>query len=50
MKVHYDHLDIGFLRARPLVRDVMDGVALFAADALDAAWYDLLDCWCGCPL
>lgn len=50
MKGHYDHLDIDFLRARPLVLGVMDGVALAGAGAWDAAWEDLFDCWCGCPL
>lgn len=39
-------LDTAFFCARPFVRDVMDEVALFAADA----WDDLFDCWCGCPL
>lgn len=50
VKVHYDHLDFDFLRARPLVLGVMDDVALDRADAWAAAWDDLFDCWCGCPL
>lgn len=43
-----------FRDARPFVHDVMDCIALFRADSWedswDAAWYDLFDCWCGCPL
>lgn len=44
------HYNEAFLDARPFMHDSMDGVALFMADAWDAAWDDLFDCWCGCPL
>lgn len=44
------HYNDAFLDARPFVCDVVDDAALFAADAWDAAWDDLFDCWCGCPL
>ena len=39
-----------FLGARPYVDEVMDYAALAMADAWDAAWADMLHCWCGCPL
>lgn len=44
------HFNDDFLDARPAVREVMDGAALFRAHAWDAAWVDLFHCWCGCPL
>lgn len=44
------HYNDDFVAARPLVSDVMDAVALLTAGAWDAAWDDLFDCWCGCPL
>lgn len=44
------HYNEAFLAARPFVRDVVDDAALFSAYAWDAAWDDLFDCWCGCPL
>lgn len=44
------HFNDDFLAARPFVDEVIDGNALFMADAWDAAWDDLFDCWCGCPL
>lgn len=50
VNLHCDHLDTAFLGARPLVRDVLGDDILYAGDAWDAAWADMLDCWCGCPL
>lgn len=50
MNLNCDHFDTAFLDARPLVLDVMDTIALIRAREWDAAWDDLFDCWCGCPL
>ena len=50
MNLHCDHLDTAFLDARPLVREVMDHAALVMAHEWDAAWADMLHCWCGMPL
>lgn len=50
VRVHCDQLNEDFLEARPLVSDVMGANALRAAGAWDAAWTDMLHCWCGCPL
>lgn len=54
MRVACVYYNTDFLAARPLVwevmGEVMDYVALFAADEWDAAWEDLVHCWCGCPL
>lgn len=48
------HYNWGFVDARPTMDEVLDDIALFRADAWedswDAAWNDLFDCWCGCPL
>lgn len=44
------HFNEDFLGARPLVLDVMDADALVRAHTWDAAWADMLHCWCGCPL
>lgn len=50
MKVHYDHLNLDFLDARPFVCDVMGDDLLFIVPAWYAAWDDMFHCWCGCPL
>ena len=50
MSVLSEHFNGDFAGARPYVREVMDEDALFMADAWDAAWDDLFQCWCGCPL
>lgn len=50
VNLHCDHLDTAFLDARPLVDEVMDFDALVRAHTWDAAWADMLHCWCGCPL
>lgn len=50
VKVHLDRLDNAFLDARPLVDTVLDFDALTMAGTWDAAWADMLHCWCGCPL
>lgn len=44
------HYNEAFLYARPYVCDVMDDDALRREGTWDAAWDDLFDCWCGCPL
>lgn len=44
------HFNEDFLDARPFVHDVMGDDALFMAGVWDAAWADMLHCWCGCPL
>ena len=50
VNLHCDHLDTAFLDARPLVLDVMGDDTLYMEHEWDAAWADMLHCWCGCPL
>lgn len=50
MNVHYDHFNSYFLDARQFVCDVLGYDMLFMGHAWDAAWDDMLHCWCGCPL
>lgn len=46
----FGHYNEAFLAARTFLRDIVDDVGLFMAGEWDAAWDDLFDCWCGCPL
>lgn len=50
MNSHCYHLDTAFLDARQFVLDVMGDDILYMGHAWDAAWADMLHCWCGCPL
>ena len=44
------HYNEAFLDARQFVLDVMGDDILYMGHEWDAAWDDLFDCWCGCPL